>query len=248
MLLWTVIEYGNFPKEKSRRFVLRVGEGVIFIFSFNLCCIISHEWVATSFEGARQIEFIWCHEWVFLFCIARILLWAVWPLRKQLTEPLLTLLKLMSGPWEHSLSIGADSCSARTDNWKRKKRSEKILKQQINREKKIRYKNKRQKVIRENLKLEGVVIYLSIVIVMRSGLTDQSITSALKVIQCQSSNRSHEFKSLLCAALCKAEFLFKENSGGLIIFVSFLVKKILRETWETFGLKILQVLLECSIS
>lgn len=104
------------------------------------------------------------------------------------------------------------------------------MKQQINREKKIRYKNKRQKVIRENLKLEGVVIYLSIVIVMRSGLTDQSITSALKVIQCQSSNRSHEFKSLLCAALCKAEFLFKENSGGLIIFVSFLVKKILRET------------------
>lgn len=35
-----------------------------------------------------------------------------------------------------------------------------------------------------NLKLKGVIIHLSICITVKSGLTDQSLPSALKVLQC----------------------------------------------------------------
>lgn len=96
-------------------------------------------------------------------------------------------------------------------------------------------KRKRQFKI-QNVKLKGLVIYLSISIVMTSGLTDQSLTSAPKVLQCQSSNRCHGFKSLLHVSLCRAEFMFKENSCGLIILINFL-EKLLRETAETVDLE-----------
>lgn len=83
---------------------------------------------------------------------------------------------------------------------------------------------------------KGVVICLSICITVKSGLTDQSLPSALKVLQCWSSNRHCGFKRLFCVSLCRAEFAFKANSCGLIILINFLEKKLPRQTAETSDL------------